>query len=848
MTAATTKLMLCTLITTQTNSNSFFNTPLRDELEKNSIIPKRPWPEADALAEARRKRNAAQESVQNLQQRLSSLLANRLDKADKLDKLNPKKKAQKNAVAASRSKLTVDDEDASACSIGGIALINASRQPRTRGEEHPFHAALRRCVGNRPTLAAVRVFATRRANVTKRLQDEVYAGAGAWLPARTSSKSSSDCGGPVDSLASIVRCVQALHSSRDDCPSDALTPLRMRVEAATPMEFGYEAYQGAPDVYALCRQGILSLDSVCRGSGPLYFYAGAAVQSARRIACDRNAGDAYQQDFHRQHRQPPGAFWERHPPFAQAFKVAFGGQRVAFVFNKRAGVGTFENEHGVPNSWSIEGLEALMERLLPCYDRVVYFRSSAPAAGLSAHASGDAANDGYGDIPLLRRRFPSVLLLHELIGRGDDQLDALNAAQLVLAASAHVTIGVQGGGAVLAALAATNLLLLCRRGYECDTDVGFWSKFNNATIIVSSSEQSLITLSTSGCSAGGGGAARIDALQFHHQVRAKSEAVAKAAMAMVEYNRAELRRTTTELFNALVQRQRGEAGWSTELPSLEMEAKVLRDQAKAATVATTKRQQGQQKWNKLLEQIRKAKKGNATIIPPEEATAAAAGQTARQAALRQSHKAPTGNVTFVPAAPRRQRAETQDEKPGKGAGKARAKAEKAAARSDAIVWARLPNPSNLVSAKPARVNWLRLRTWPPAVVVPFGVIFGFAWAFCMIYLALLFYYRFDTKEVWQVIREFMTDVVDMWTACVQAYCGVSGTWRRGEHRDESLLSEGETGRLSDQQRNDESQAVARALLGGGEGGEQTQVQQGGSMPVEAHVESTPSMRVGGVFH
>ena len=52
----------------------------------------------DVLAEARRKRDAARKSVQSLQQRLSSLLANRRDKADKLDKLNLKKKAQKNAV------------------------------------------------------------------------------------------------------------------------------------------------------------------------------------------------------------------------------------------------------------------------------------------------------------------------------------------------------------------------------------------------------------------------------------------------------------------------------------------------------------------------------------------------------------------------------------------------------------------------------------------------------------------------------------------------------------------------------------------------------------------------------
>ena len=52
----------------------------------------------EVLADARRKRDAARKSVNNLQQRLSTLLSDRRDKVDKLDKLNLKKKAQKNAV------------------------------------------------------------------------------------------------------------------------------------------------------------------------------------------------------------------------------------------------------------------------------------------------------------------------------------------------------------------------------------------------------------------------------------------------------------------------------------------------------------------------------------------------------------------------------------------------------------------------------------------------------------------------------------------------------------------------------------------------------------------------------
>mmetsp|Transcript_16003 Transcript_16003/g.34760 ORF Transcript_16003/g.34760 Transcript_16003/m.34760 type:complete len:99 (-) Transcript_16003:171-467(-) len=91
-------------------------------------------------------------------------------------------------------------------------------------------------------------------------------------------------------------------------------------------------------------------------------------------------------------------------------------------------------------------------------------------------------------------------------------MDRMNAAQLVLGASAQLTVGVAGGTAVLASLVSTKLLMLCRSGHECDNDFQNLYRFNNATIVVSSSEAVLIQESASGCPAAGGGAFRASKL------------------------------------------------------------------------------------------------------------------------------------------------------------------------------------------------------------------------------------------------------------------------------------------------------------------------------------------------
>ncbi len=155
----------------------------------------------------------------------------------------------------------------------------------------------------------------------------------------------------------------------------------------------------------------------------------------------------------------------------------------------------------------------LLRRLLLCFDQVVYFRASAAAPDDSLGETAEAIGS-YPDQETIRESLPTVVMLQDTVAAGPGFLDRLNAAQLILSASADVTLGVQGGGAVLTSLTADPLYLICRSGMECrmpNGDVGFWSVYNNATVVTSSSEEALSILATQQCSLAGGGAVRLDA-------------------------------------------------------------------------------------------------------------------------------------------------------------------------------------------------------------------------------------------------------------------------------------------------------------------------------------------------
>ena len=136
----------------------------------------------------------------------------------------------------------------------------------------------------------------------------------------------------------------------------------------------------------------------------------------------------------------------------------------------------------------------------------------------------------YEDIEMIRAHTHRVKLLDELVPRGAGYLDRLNLAQLVLTASADVTIATQGGAAVLSSYAATNVVMLCRAGFECAgdsgggevqsaPDVAWWSKLNNATITQSSNERALQWAALQGTCGDDGHAVQHDVRMYRGGVR-----------------------------------------------------------------------------------------------------------------------------------------------------------------------------------------------------------------------------------------------------------------------------------------------------------------------------------------
>mmetsp|Transcript_16003 Transcript_16003/g.34756 ORF Transcript_16003/g.34756 Transcript_16003/m.34756 type:complete len:583 (-) Transcript_16003:546-2294(-) len=191
----------------------------------------------------------------------------------------------------------------------------------------------------------------------------------------------------LDSLDDAVRCLSRFHARAYSC-RPATPPLRVHVGGYSG-EFGYELFQTVPDSYALCRLGHLSLDSVCEGSLPFYFFAGADAVATRRVRCSREP--AINQNFVRQHSVPDGLFWRRHPPFREAYRLPLSG-RTAFVYNKRAASTRNERaRQGTRNSWSLKGMKKLFAALTACYDHVVYFRLGA-VGGVVPAATGDAVD------------------------------------------------------------------------------------------------------------------------------------------------------------------------------------------------------------------------------------------------------------------------------------------------------------------------------------------------------------------------------------------------------------------------------------------------------------------------
>ena len=259
-----------------------------------------------------------------------------------------------------------------------------------------------------------------------------------------------------------------------------------QVFEAYDAEFGYELYQGPPQLWAMCAISSVEVRSVCDGMQP--FYRFADLSRARPVNCSRNVSNPLN-NFGRQH-SPPGP-WFRLPPYRQMYEWQTKGT-TAYVFNKPGIPFMPARPSGAINSWKVPALLRLFSLLHQRYDHVIYHR-----AGMSDSLPErlTVLENDTADIVAIRKQHPRVMFLHELVRRRHREdvsahAQRMNVAQLLLSLNAKVTVGTQGGMAVLASQVAQHFVFLCRAGQECGRDVHWWRKYNkNSRIFAAKDEE-----------------------------------------------------------------------------------------------------------------------------------------------------------------------------------------------------------------------------------------------------------------------------------------------------------------------------------------------------------------------
>ena len=275
-------------------------------------------------------------------------------------------------------------------------------------------------------------------------------------------------------------------------------------------ELGYELYQHVPRAYRLCAAGQLASLSICRGRYAFYYFA------PRRLVVERDCSASFEKDFGHEKGQgfttqhsPDTAAANSYPPYRDAFRLAT--PPFAYMFNKR------NSEWGSPpvNTWRAEEVRQACERLAPtgrtrdgtpsCHERVLYFRSRNSAA------MGTGARQ-WGDDDLDAARDAGGIIVGDWLDAAADRLasageqpraavlvELTNVAQLVLLSSSALAVGVQGGMAVLSGLVGGRLLLLCKRGMECENDYTWYPSIANASMAISRSAADALALATWHC-------------------------------------------------------------------------------------------------------------------------------------------------------------------------------------------------------------------------------------------------------------------------------------------------------------------------------------------------------------
>lgn len=225
-------------------------------------------------------------------------------------------------------------------------------------------------------------------------------------------------------------------------------------------EFGYILYQHVPKVYALCVANQIKRVEICRGMHPFYYFLPKSLVEEKSCSFQSSLNMQAQHEIPKHHKAMPN-----YAPFVYKMPPYF------YVYNKHN------------REWNGDPINTFLPRDLD----MIFGELCFPAI---YHRARNEKSLGTDDKTQLTHDF-EVALRHNISTTRDilenNDRDMMNALQIVLAKNARLVVGVQGGMGVMSSLIGARLLVLCKKGSECNKDYHFYPRIHNSTIIITQS-------------------------------------------------------------------------------------------------------------------------------------------------------------------------------------------------------------------------------------------------------------------------------------------------------------------------------------------------------------------------
>jgi hypothetical protein len=223
-------------------------------------------------------------------------------------------------------------------------------------------------------------------------------------------------------------------------------------------EFGYILYQHVPMVYDMCRNNKIKRINICKGMYPFYYFIDKRMIKEQKCLFDTSINLNIQHKVLKYKGVMPN-----YAPYIRKTSPYF------YVYNKH------NHEWGAApvNTLLHPDLNIIFDEL--CFPAIYHRAKNNRTLGTKDDIK------LYGDFELAKNR--NILTTKDILKENHDH-EMMNALQIVLAKNAYSVIGVQGGMAVMSSLIGAKLLVLCKKGSECQKDYHFYPQTHNSTIII----------------------------------------------------------------------------------------------------------------------------------------------------------------------------------------------------------------------------------------------------------------------------------------------------------------------------------------------------------------------------